>query len=367
MEDLLQEIVTTVRDGFDYYGVMLMLLDKEGNQLTLQSIAGGYLDVFPKDLCLSVGEGMIGYAAETGEIQISNDVSKDPNYIQKADEITKSELAVPIISGTKVIGVLDIQSEELDAFEIPDITAMETLSSQIGAAIDNARLYEQAKNEITERKRVEVSLLESEERYRQLVHNANDIIYRTDANGYFTFVNPVALRVLQYSKDEIIGRRFHELICPEYRGKVEKYYVLQFMKKNLNTYYEFPVLSKDGKKKWLGQNVRLVMENDKIIGFESIARDITDRKRVEEERERLIVDLREALAKVKTLSGLVPICSSCKKVRDDKGYWNQVEDYVHAHSNAEFSHSLCPECVKELYPDFYKRKEKDGKKVIPQS
>ena len=67
-------------------------------------------------------------------------------------------------------------------------------------------------------------------------------------------------------------------------------------------------------------------------------------------------ELLNALAKVKTLSGLVPICSSCKKIRDDKGYWNQVEDYVHEHSEAEFSHSICPDCLKKLYPDFVKRK-----------
>jgi PAS domain S-box-containing protein len=64
--------------------------------------------------------------------------------------------------------------------------------------------------------------------------------------------------------------------------------------------------------------------------------------------------LQDALAKVKTLSGLLPICSNCKKIRDDKGYWNQIEAYIRDHSEADFSHSICPECVKKLYPEFYK-------------
>lgn len=73
-----------------------------------------------------------------------------------------------------------------------------------------------------------------------------------------------------------------------------------------------------------------------------------------DERDRFIHKLQEALSKVKTLSGLLPICSSCKKIRDDRGYWKQIEDYIREHSPANFSHSICPECAKRLYPEFYK-------------
>ena len=82
--------------------------------------------------------------------------------------------------------------------------------------------------------------------------------------------------------------------------------------------------------------------------------EIKERQRVENERKILIHELQEALAKVKTLSGLLPICSSCKKIRDDKGYWNQIESYIVKHSEAEFSHGICPECAKKLYPEYYK-------------
>lgn len=75
-------------------------------------------------------------------------------------------------------------------------------------------------------------------------------------------------------------------------------------------------------------------------------------KRHEEEREKLINELQEALAKVKLLSGLLPICASCKKIRDDNGYWNQIESYIRDHSEAEFSHGLCPECAEKLYPGY---------------
>lgn len=71
----------------------------------------------------------------------------------------------------------------------------------------------------------------------------------------------------------------------------------------------------------------------------------------EEEQGKLIQELRRALSEVKTLRGFLPICASCKKIRDDKGYWNQIESYIRDRSEAEFSHSICPECVEKLYPE----------------
>ena len=72
------------------------------------------------------------------------------------------------------------------------------------------------------------------------------------------------------------------------------------------------------------------------------------------ERGRLIRELKDTIEKVNTLSGLLPICASCKKIRDDNGYWQQVEMYIREHSEAEFTHSLCPDCVKKLFPELYK-------------
>jgi PAS domain S-box-containing protein len=82
--------------------------------------------------------------------------------------------------------------------------------------------------------------------------------------------------------------------------------------------------------------------------------DISDRKQAAQEREKLITELQNAVQEVRTLTGLLPICSSCKKIRDDKGYWNNLEQYISEHSEAVFSHGICPECAKRMYPDFYK-------------
>ena len=76
-----------------------------------------------------------------------------------------------------------------------------------------------------------------------------------------------------------------------------------------------------------------------------------------DEREKTILNLEKAIKEVKTLQGILPICASCKKIRDDKGYWSQVDTYIHEHSGTEFSHGICPDCAKKLYPEFVKEEE----------
>ncbi|MDI7260282.1 MAG: PAS domain S-box protein [Thermodesulfobacteriota bacterium] len=109
---------------------------------------------------------------------------------------------------------------------------------------------------------------------------------------------------------------------------------------------------KDGTTFPVETSIRVIEVEGKKF-YQSIVRDITERKRAEQEREKLIQELQEALTKVKKLSGLLPICASCKKIRDDKGYWNQIEGYIRDHSEAEFSHGICPDCARKLYPELY--------------
>ena len=82
-----------------------------------------------------------------------------------------------------------------------------------------------------------------------------------------------------------------------------------------------------------------------------LKKEMDERKRIEKEQKKLISELKIAMGEVKKLSGFLPICSSCKKIRDDEGYWNQIESYIRDHSEAEFSHSICPECAKKVYRD----------------
>jgi PAS domain S-box-containing protein len=117
--------------------------------------------------------------------------------------------------------------------------------------------------------------------------------------------------------------------------------------------WEFRIRRADGATRWLQSRGRVVGRDasGNPAHVSGATTDITERKRIEEDRERLVRELRGALEQVKTLSGIVPICSGCKKIRDDKGYWQQVEAYVSRHTEARFSHGICPDCVKRLYPE----------------
>lgn len=99
---------------------------------------------------------------------------------------------------------------------------------------------------------------------------------------------------------------------------------------------------------------------DKLLGaIDKCAENIASRtmaRQYRDEREKLITELHTALDKVKLLSGFLPICASCKKIRDDKGYWQQIESYIRDHSEAEFSHGICPDCAHKLYPDCFPKK-----------
>jgi diguanylate cyclase (GGDEF)-like protein/PAS domain S-box-containing protein len=143
------------------------------------------------------------------------------------------------------------------------------------------------KRDIKKRRRAEEALRETEERSKYLIEHANELIYRTDDRGHLMFVNPTCIELLGFSEEELVGRHYLSLVKEEAREATEKYYVRQLIKKIPNAYLEIPVISRDGKEIWLGQNSQLVLEQGSVVGFQAIARDITERKRAIEELESL--------------------------------------------------------------------------------
>jgi two-component system, sensor histidine kinase and response regulator len=150
--------------------------------------------------------------------------------------------------------------------------------------------------DISDRRRADEKLRASEARYRELVESADDIIYRTDARGRFMYANPVALRVIGYPESDLVGRHYLEMVRPDYRKEAESFYTQQVDQGIQNTYCEFPALSRDGSEVWIGQNVQLVMEGDRLVGFQAMARDITERKRAQQAVERERQQLRDIVS-----------------------------------------------------------------------
>jgi hypothetical protein len=115
---------------------------------------------------------------------------------------------------------------------------------------------------------------------------------------------------------------------------------------------EFHNKKKNGELYWESASISPIRDlAGRVTHYVAVKEDITAHKQTEAERDTLIQDLQDALASVKSLSGLLPICASCKKIRDDQGYWSQVESYIQNTPMPPFTHGICPDCIKKLYPD----------------
>jgi PAS domain S-box-containing protein len=196
-------------------------------------------------------------------------------------------------------------------------------------------------------------LEESEARYRHLVETATDIIYRTNPHGYFSYVNPVAVRIMGYPEAELLGKHFTELIRADMREGVRARYEVPW-EGLAAANYEFVAVTRDGRELWIEQQVQPVLEGGRLAGFQAVARDVSERKAHELERERLIADLQQALAQVRTLTDLLPVCASCRRIRDDgDGSWAHLERYLAKNNVAtRVTHGICPDCRAALYPKY---------------
>jgi len=171
-----------------------------------------------------------------------------------------------------------------------------------------------------------------------------DMLCIAHFSGYFQRLNPAWERVLGFSREELQAKPMIEFVHPEDRERtIDQNRRVRTGGQALS--FENRYLCKDGSYKWLLWNATPDLDHEVIY---SVARDITDRKRKEEEREKLLRELQAALAEVKELQKILPICSYCKSIRDDENYWQTVEAYISHHTNSRFSHSICPTCYETV-------------------
>ncbi|MFH2090783.1 MAG: PAS domain-containing protein [Pseudomonadota bacterium] len=212
--------------------------------------------------------------------------------------------------------------------------------------------YEDLEFHIQELKNELFRLKASEERLRLAIDAVNDGVFDFDLKRKEVYFSPRYYTMLGYDPYEMPATRetWINLIHLDDREKTVAYVDEQIAKKEPWS-YEFRLKTKEGKYRWIHGRGKVSEwdENGNPVRRTGTHKDITERKEAEIEREKLIKQLNKAIKDVKTLGGLIPICSSCKKIRDDKGYWNQLENYFEQHSTALFSHSLCPGCMDEIY------------------
>lgn len=198
--------------------------------------------------------------------------------------------------------------------------------------------------------RAQTALKESEEILRSMIKATRESLLLTDTEGTILMANRVLAERVGKSVRELIGTCQFDHFPPDVaKRRKEKFEELVKTKKAIHfedlrparslEIFAYPIMNDEGR----------------VTKIAIFAHDITQRKHLELERERLIAELRQALSRVKTLSGFLPICASCKKIRNDEGYWQQIEAYIRENTDADFSHGICPECAQKLYPEFYKK------------
>ena len=257
------------------------------------------------------------------------------NYCNK--EGYESVALIPVRARNEIVGLLQFNDSRSDHLTEDMILFFERFGASIGIALTQMQAEE--------------ALREARERIVRTEQFSLVMATHVGLDGRWLKVPPKLCELLGYTEEELLSCGFEDVTHPDdiEIGKEQYQKLVQSEIKSFDI--EKRYIHKNGSIVWVDINSSIVLDEDgKPVHFLTYVRDISKRKSIEEQREQLIGELQEALNKVNTLSGLLPICASCKKIRDDKGYWSQIETYVQEHSEAEFTHGICPECAKKLYP-----------------
>lgn len=185
-----------------------------------------------------------------------------------------------------------------------------------------------------------------------IVESSDDAIIGESRHGLISSWNAAAEKLYGYRREEAVGRSFGMLFPMERSQEITP--MLQRVRQGERVeHFETKQRTKSGDLVDVSLTISPVRTEEKrIVGVSITARDVSERKRQEREREELIKELQAAMNQVKTLTGLLPICARCKRIRDDHGRWNQIEVYIRDRSQATFTHGICPQCSRQLYPEF---------------
>jgi PAS domain S-box-containing protein len=261
------------------------------------------------------------------------------------------DLGLPDSDGLQTLRAIRNQSPELP---IVVLTAVADEDTALQALREGAQDYvlksDLSSNMLVRTIRFAIERKKGEQAHARLaaiVEGSRDAIIGMDLDGAVVSWNPAAERMFGYKLDQVAGRSMAMLVPADVPDELP---VLLHWLQRGDPIKDFETVrqARDGRLVHVAVSISPVKSaSGRIIGAAMIARDIEERIRVERERDALLRQLQASLAEVQMLSGLLPICASCKKVRDDGGYWTQVEVYVRDRTNAEFTHGICPDCAKK--------------------
>jgi PAS domain S-box-containing protein len=221
---------------------------------------------------------------------------------------------------------------------MPEAT-VEMLTERIRALEQENRLLTQSAKQVPGLKRYLLEILD----------NTPAPIYMKDSDFRYIFINKQFEINAHISLKDIDGRLDSD-IFPEQMAMLFRSQDEEVKRQNRSLEFEETVSLPDGEFTFITLKFPIHDAEGKILGVAGFCTDISERKKIEEEKLLLITKLQKTLDEVKTLRGIIPICAYCKNIRDDKGYWTQVEAYVTQHTGADFTHGYCPECMERHFP-----------------
>lgn len=197
-----------------------------------------------------------------------------------------------------------------------------------------------------EYKRVEAELHRSEGRFKRLFDHSLGLIFTHDVSGTFLSVNPATALALGMQPDQIAGRNIGDFIIPGARAEIRSY-LASIQEFGQDSGYMYVLSQRGARRIWFYRNL-LVREDGAEPYVVGHAMDVTEQKSMERDLQTALAELQRAMAEVKTLRGLLPICAWCKKIRTESGEWSDLESYITEHSGAQFSHGVCSDCVSKV-------------------
>lgn len=248
-----------------------------------------------------------------------------------------SFLTVPVYQKDQIVAVVGVANKQA-AYDQDDISQLTLMMDSVWRMVEH--------------KKIETALRENEAVLRSFLNAITESALLMDREGRVLAANETVAKRLGSPGQGIIGRNLYDLLPPD---------VAQKRKVRLDAVFHTGVPDR-----FEDERLGKVIDNSvypvfgpqgAVTALAIVGIDITDRKLAAQEREKLIAELQKALNEIKTLHGILPICASCKKIRDDKGAWQHLEAYISQHTDAEFSHGLCSDCAKKLYPEYMNKKE----------
>jgi PAS domain S-box-containing protein len=224
--------------------------------------------------------------------------------------------------------------------------------------IPKEKIFVSFVKDISERKRIRQAIRENEERFRQLAENIQEVFWLGSLDWQAVYyISPAYETIWGKSRQDLYENPLAWLDSVHEKDRAKVRQAIPKVIDNSTQTIKFPqyrIVLPDGDIRWIDARAFPIMNGEgEVYRIAGIAEDITDRKMDELEREKLVRELQIALDQVKTLTGFLPVCASCRKIRNEEGHWEYLESYIQRHSDAEITHSICPICALKLYPDYF--------------